>query len=120
RQQRRLANREHEGLEQQVARQQGVREKKWEVFHHRAHQVREVVHRLTELYRTHNLASRGDRGQNHETAQPRSFYEYVEITIPPALESLTWDSAEHARPDPDSSIAAVRQPDLAPSTTTSA
>lgn len=93
-----LARLQHERLEQLLARQQAIRERRWEREHHKAYQVRDIVQRLTELYRTHNLERRQDRGEKHETQMPRSFYEYVPVTVPPALEHLDWDAEERARP----------------------
>ena len=85
-----------ESVERTLARLQAVREERWEQYHHRAAQVTDIVHRLSELYRTHNLEHRGDRGETHETEQPVSFYECIDVTIPESLRTLDWDIADRA------------------------
>ena len=82
--------------ERALTRAETRREKKWEAFHTRAHQVKDAVQRLTDVYRTHNLEHRSDRSEAHGTGYPKCFEEYPDVTIPPGLEELDWNTDEKA------------------------
>jgi hypothetical protein len=74
------------------------REKQFDTFNTRANLVKDTVQRLCDAYRTTNLECRSDRGEIEDSYFPRSFDEYPEVTIPPNLATLEWESrARHVR-----------------------
>lgn len=83
------AQQAHEEASKWLERAVTEREKQNDAFKTMADLVKDTVQRLTETYRTHNLEHRKDRAESHETAYPRSFYEYVEIAGPEAL-TIRW------------------------------
>jgi len=81
----RRANAAHESREATLARIKNEREKLFYGYQAQAGQFKEAVQRLTDLYRTHNLAARADRGDHPDDPHPRSFGHYPEPSIPPNL-----------------------------------
>jgi len=57
----------------------------WEKKRHEAKELRDIVQKLIEIYRTHNLRVRAN------PLMPKSFTSYPAIKIPTGLEELDWD-----------------------------
>ena len=75
----------HESREKSLAKIKSMREKLFQGCQARAGQFKEAVQRLTDVYRTHNLAARADRGDHADEPHPHSYGQYPNLTIPPNL-----------------------------------
>ena len=75
----------HESREKALAKIKSEREKLFHACQALAGQFKEAVQRLTDVYRTHNLAARTDRGDHANEPHPASYGHYPNLTIPPNL-----------------------------------
>ena len=86
---RRTAQKARSRAHRALVRARGRREKRHMHYQGFANQVGKNINRLIEAYRTHNLQTRGDRG-DHPGTYPGCFDKYGGIAMPEELEVLDW------------------------------